>query len=316
MALAVLVIIIGAIVIKNKSTKPSEKKIITIANNKGLSTALVVVASKKGFFDKYGLDVRLSPVQTGDESLKAVVGKSADIAISAVPPFAFFAIDNQQMKIFAMVGEGNDNQVVARKDRGINNPADLKGKKIGYAKTTSSEIGLQKLLEANGLTEEDVQLVNLKPLAMPTALVAGEIDAYSMFEPHIINGAKMLGDNAITFTEPYTWQVSLIADESYIKQNKDALEKVVKALMDAQNFIAENKDESIAITADYVSIPAETLNAIWSKYDFKVDLKDNLIDSIKYHLIWANDQRETKADKLPDAEPLIDRSIFDYAKNH
>lgn len=318
----VIIALVGIVVAVNKqksSTNPPERKTITIADTRAISTALLPIAVEKKYFDKYGLDVKLLPVQTGDEALKAVVSKSADIALSAVTPYAFLAIDNPKMKIFVTVAESHDDQIVARKDKGISKPSDLKGKKVGYAKTTVSELGLEKFLETNGLKKEDVQWINLKPLAMPAALLSGDIDAYSAWEPHLSNGLKMLGDKAIIFTEPkdtYTWQMNLIADESYINNNKDTLEKLVLALIETEKFVADNKESSIAITANHVNIPVDTLNNIWSKFEFKINLRDDLTNIIKENLLWANDRRETKSDKLPDATNLVDKSIYEYAKSH
>lgn len=318
----VVVVLIGVVVVANRqktSINPFERKIITIADTRAISTALLPIAVEKKLFDKYGLDVKLLPVQTGDEALKAVVGKSADIALAAVTPYAFLAIDKPEMKIFVTVAESHDDQIVARKDRGISKPSDLKGKKIGYAKTTVSELGLEKFLQTNGLKKEDVQWVNLKPLAMPAALLSGDIDAYSAWEPHLANGIKMLGDKAVIFDQPqntYTWQMNLIAGESYINSNKDTLEKLVKALIETEKFVSDNKEVSVAITANHVNIPIDTLNNIWSKFEFKVNLRSDLVDIIRENLSWANDRRETRSDKLPNSKNLIDNSIFEYAKNH
>jgi len=320
--LAIIIIaIVGVIVVvnKNKTPTPLEKKTITIADTRAISTALLPIAVEKHIFDKYGLDVKLLPVQTGDEALKAVVGKSADIALAAVTPYAFLAIDNPEMKIFVTVAESHDNQIIANKSRGIFKPTDLKGKKIGYAKTTVSELGLEKFLQTNGIKKEDVQWINLKPLAMPAALLSGEIDAYSVWEPHLANGAKLLGDKAIIFTEPqntFTWQMNLIADKSYINGNKDALVRLLKALVETEKFVSENKDEAITITANHVNIPADTLTSIWSKFEFKINLRDDLVNIVKENLEWANDRREAKSYKLPDPTTLVDKSIYEYAKSH
>lgn len=318
----VIVVLIGIVVVVNKqksSVNPPERKTITIADTRAISTALLPIAVEKKFFDKYGLDVKLLPVQTGDEALKAVVGKSADIALAAVTPYAFLAIDKPEMKIFLTIAENHDEQIIARRDKGISKPTDLRGKKVGYAKTTVSELGLEKFLEINGMQRGDIQWVILKPLAMPVALFSGEIDAYSAWEPHLANGIKMLGDKAVIFDESqntYTWQGNLIADESYINSNKDALEKLVKALIETEKFVSENKEAAITITANHVNIPAETLNNIWSKFEFKVNLRSDLVDIIRENLSWANDRREAKSDKLPNSESLVDKTIFEYAKNN
>lgn len=317
----VIIAIIGVIVIINKNKTPAVigKKTITIADPRPISAALLYVAIEKNIFAKFGVDVKLLPVQTGDEALKAIVGKSADIAIAAVTPYAFLAINKPEMKIFATIAESSDSQIIANKSKGITSPTDLRGKKIGYAKTTISELGLEKILQANGMQRGDVQWINLKPLVMPTALMSGEIDAYSAWEPHLANGAKVLGGKAIILTVPkntYTWQTNLVADESYINSNKDTLENFIKALIETEKFVLENKEESINIAANHVNIPADILKSIWSKFELKINLRDDLNDIIKENLIWANDRREIKSNELPDSTTLVNRSILGYAKKY
>lgn len=322
-ALVIVIIALASIAlvaIKEKNQPNSlEKKIITIADPRPISTALLAVAVEKKFFEKYGLDVRLLPVQTGDEALKAVIGGSADIAHAAVTPYAFLAIDHPDMKIFATIAENHDEQIIARKDKSIFQPSDLKGKRVGYAKTTVSELGLEKFLETNSLKKEDTQWINLKPLAMPAALLSGDIDAYSAWEPHLANGLKLLGDKAIIFDQPkdtYIWQGCLIADKSYIDGNKNMLEKLLLALMETEKYVSDNKEAAVTIDANHVNISADTLNNIWSKFEFKVNLKNSLVDIVRDNLLWANDRRETKSYNLPDPANLVDKSIFEYAKNH
>ncbi len=313
----VVVVLVGIIIIiNNQKSSPLERKTVTIASPRIIS-ALLPVAVEKKFFDKYGIDVKLLPTQTGDEAVKAVVGKSADIALVGTIPYSFLAIDKPEMKIFVTIAEGRDMQMVSRKDRGISKPADLKGKRVGYTKTSTSESGLEKFLEMNGLQKGDIQWINLKPLAMSTALLSGDIDAYFVWEPLVSTGVKTLGDKVIVFDTPdYSWLAGLVANETYITSNKDTLEKLVKALIETDKFVSENKEEAIAITANFVNIPAETLNNIWPKFKFKVDLQNDLADILRVSLLWANDRREFKSEKLPDPKNLIDNSIFEYAKNH
>lgn len=317
-----LVSIILAVNKQKPLTKPSEvfeEKIITIADPRPIANAFLPIGVKKDIFKKYGLDVQLLPVQTGDEALKAVIGKSADIALAAITPYAFLAIDKPEIKIFATIAESHDNQIIARRESGVLKPTDLKGKKIGYAKTTVSELGLERFLEANDLKKEDVQWVNLKPLSMPAALFSGEIDAYSVWEPHLQNGAKLLSDDkAIIFDEPentYTWQMNLFAEQSYIDNNKKNLVQLLNALIETEEFVLNNKEQSVAIVAEHTKISPDTLNDIWSKFEFKVNLRSDLADIIQENLVWANNRREVKSERLPNPASLIYEVIFASSKD-
>lgn len=313
----VLIVVIGVILVVSKNNKITpERKTITIASPRIIS-ALLPVAEEKGFFEKYNLDVKLIPTQTGDEAVKAVLGKSADMVLVGTIPYSFLAIDNSEMKYFAMIADGRDMQMVSRKDKNISSPTNLKGKKVGYTKSSTSEAGLEKFLEINGLQKGDIQWINLKPLAMSPALISGDIDAYYSWEPIVSTGIKALGDQAIVFdTLNYSWSAGLVADESYINDNKETLQKLLLALKDTEKFVSENKKDAIEITSNFANLSSKTVESIWSKFEFKVDLPNNLTENLGTLILWANDRREFKSEKLPDSKNLVNTSIFEYAKNH
>ena len=66
----------------------------------------------------------------------------------------------------------------------IQSAANLKGKTFAIPHRSSSHnILLQEMLEQNGLTIDDVQVTELSPAEMPSALVSGQIQGYCVAEP-------------------------------------------------------------------------------------------------------------------------------------
>jgi NitT/TauT family transport system substrate-binding protein len=307
-----VLIVVVALVAFVQFNKKSSVFTINVADTRAASWAPFYIALDRGFFTEEGLKINDVPLQTGDETMKALLAKSSDIALSGIIPYSFAALDNQNIKIFSQVVYNHDNQIIARKNAGISKPQDLKGKKIGYAKTTASDIGIQQFLTNWGIKESDVTLINLKPLAMPAALESGQIDAYSCWEPSIISGQKLLGNNAIVFNDEkstYTWHSIIVANQDYINQNRIELKKFMAAMQKAEDFIISNPDESIAITAKYTNIPADLLKQVWNKYEFYIGLKD-ATTILTTDLNWANKQRANPTATIPDASNFINYSII------
>lgn len=313
-----VVILVAAGIFSGVFNKKESLLTIRVTDPRAVGGALFHVALEKGYFKEQGLNVEVVGVQTGDEAIRALVSDSADVALGGIIPYSFLALDNQSIKIFATNAYANDNQIVANKSKGISTAEDLRGKKIGYTKTTASDIGLVQFLDAHNLKTTDVQLVNMKPLAMAGALQSGQIDAYSSWEPHILNGQKLLGDNAFVFSgdkDVYTWVQSLMAKDSYISTHKADLVKFVKAMKKAEQFVKTNKDDAITLASKHDNVPVDVLTKIWSRYNLSISLNDDVYSIIKIDLEWANTQREKPVDNIPLAESLVDVSVLKDVKN-
>ena len=72
--------------------------------------------------------------------------------------------------------------LIVNKD--INSVQDLKGKSFAIPhKQSTQKILADLMLEKAGLTEKDVQIVEMSPPEMPSALSVGQIAGYSVAEP-------------------------------------------------------------------------------------------------------------------------------------
>ncbi len=95
--------------------------------------------------------------------------------------------------------DGND-MLVAR--RGIDSVADLKGKRIGVEVGFVAHLLLLTALEQNGLSESDVEIINIPTEQTAQALASGDVDAITAWQPHSgqalesVSGAKALFTSA------------------------------------------------------------------------------------------------------------------------
>lgn len=316
--LTLAVVIIGAITYSNITNEKNFIVTIRVADPHAIGGALFHVALEKRYFEDEGIKIEVVGVQTGDEAIRALVGNSADIALGGIIPYSFLALEDQSIKIFATNAYVSDNQVIANKNNGIAIAEDLRGKKIGYSKTTASHLGIVHFLSAHNLKESDVILVNMKPLAMVGALASGQIDAYSSWEPHVLNGKKMLGESAIVFSgdkDVSTWHQALLSRGSYISEHHKDLVKFVTALKKAEKFISTNKNEAIILAAKHNSVPVDILVDIWHRYDLFVSIREDLYAILKTDLSWANTQREKPLVSTPLPQNLVDTSVLKDVKN-
>lgn len=88
---------------------------------------------------------------------------------------------------------------MARRDRGIEEAADLRGKHIATQRGSAVHFFLHLCLVSHGLTEEDVTLSFMKGEELPAALAEGRIDAFSMREPYVSEASSLLGERVVIF---------------------------------------------------------------------------------------------------------------------
>jgi ABC-type nitrate/sulfonate/bicarbonate transport system substrate-binding protein len=260
---------------------------VRLAQNLSPISGVVIVAKQKGFFDKHGLNVEVSNFTSGKKALDAVLGGGADIATTAEAPTTAAALSNQPIAFLARI-EYSDLKTLTRKEAGITTLADLKGKKIGFTAGTGGEVYTTNLLKKAGLTASDVELTNIPPHGLAAALAAGSIDAYNTWEPHIFNGKKALGEAAQELDTKgiYSETFNLVAHQDYLAKNKDAVERFLKAAIDAEAWIKANREDAIAVVAETVGLPKNELAPIWDDYVYNVVLDDKQLEVLKTHTAW------------------------------
>jgi len=122
------------------------------------------------------------------------------------------------------LGHRDGNAIIVAND--INSVADLKGKKFAIPnKQSSHNILLNDMLAVNGLSIDDVEVIELAPAEMPSALAGGQISGYCVAEPF---GAKAvdLGVGKVLYQSGELWEDSLccglVLTDEFIDNNKIA----------------------------------------------------------------------------------------------
>ena len=136
LVLAVIVIALTVTGCRQKPALPPEK--ITIAYSTASNAMLTYIAFAKGYLAEEGLEATPQPHAFGKPALQSVIDGKADIATVGDTPIVFAVMNGKKITTLAMIQTSNRNEaIVARQDRGITKPSDLKGKKIGLTPGTT-----------------------------------------------------------------------------------------------------------------------------------------------------------------------------------
>ncbi len=285
---------------EQKYTGPVEK--ITVAIGTGPVTSLIHIAFENGYFTNEGLDVVIQQHPSGKAAFNALVEGEADLATAAETPIMFAIMRGEKIGILATISSSEKNKmIVARKDKGVSIPNDLKGKRIGVTVGSSGDYFMDSFLIMHGISRDEVQVINVGSNAIVDALTSGEVDAVSTWNPYISILQKGLGDNAVTFSGEgiYRETFNIATKQDFANENPETIKKVLRALIKAEEFCEENPDEAQEIIADKIGMDRAALNELWELYDFKVTLDQSLLVELEAEARWAIKNNLTDATEVP-----------------
>jgi NitT/TauT family transport system substrate-binding protein len=152
---------------------------------------------------------------------------------------------------------GND-MIIAR--RGVDSVADLKGKKIGVEIGFVSHLLLLNALEKNGMSESDVELINVPTNETPQVLASGNVDAIVAWQPNSGQALNLVpGSTAIysSADEPGLIYDVLAVSPTSLSANRDAWIKVARVWYRVVDYIQDpaTRAEAVSIMASRVGIP-------------------------------------------------------------
>jgi sulfonate transport system substrate-binding protein len=128
----------------------------------------------------YSVDWR--ELNNGTLHIEAIAADTLDLGFGSEIPALFAARQQASVRFVALVREDLNNLVtVARGATPIRAVADLKGRRVGYARGTIAHYFLSSQLAEAGLTMSDIVSAHLAPADALQAFVRGDIDAWAIW---------------------------------------------------------------------------------------------------------------------------------------
>ncbi|GFO62823.1 NrtA/SsuA/CpmA family ABC transporter substrate-binding protein [Geomonas paludis] len=271
--------------------------------------ALVHIALARGFLREEGLDVEAYRFSYGKEALQAVLEGKADIATVAETPVMFAALQGHKLSLLASIFTSNKNHVIlADSKSGITSPGDLMRRRVGFTPGTTNHMFLSSFLTANGLSGEDIIPVSLAPEQMRDALLAGRVDAVSTWGPDYRIIAGSLAGRSVPFEDPYIYTETFVVagKTSYVAENQEAMRRLLRALVRAEQFAAANPNEAQAIVATASGLPREVLAQCWGESARTVGLDHALLISLEDETRWSGKSRLVREAPMPNYLDYLD----------
>lgn len=233
---------------KNKLTKV---KVAEVAHS--VFYAPQYVAVKKGYFKDEGLDVDIILTPGADKVASAVLSGDVQIGFcgSEQSIYIYNSGKKDYMVNFAALTKRDGSFIVSRKKEKDFKLDNLKGKYIiGGRKGGMPEMTLEYTLKENNIDLKDVTIdTSVEFASMASAFISGTGDYVTLFEPsatklenegkgYVVGYLGEFGGEV-----PYT---SYNALKSYIKNNKDTVQKFTNAIDKGLDYVWKTDDEQLA----------------------------------------------------------------------
>ncbi|MFT4298165.1 MAG: aliphatic sulfonate ABC transporter substrate-binding protein [Aeromicrobium sp.] len=135
-------------------------------------------------------------------------------------------------------------------DSDIQGPGDLKGKRINLLRSTNAYPFVLNYIAEAGLTEDDIEIVEITG---PDALAAyenGDLDAFSTIDPQMADAQERTGSRLLTTAEGYVENLyPYVATTQAIEDKAEAVEAVLAAVADTMAWIPQNREEQARLLA-------------------------------------------------------------------
>jgi len=174
--------------------------------------------------------IKWTKFDSGADVNTAFIAKELDFGALGSSPVArgLSAPLNIPYKVAFVLDVAGDNEaLVARNGSGITTIAELKGKRIGTPFASTAHYSLLAALSQNGLSANDVQLVDLQPQAILAAFDRGDIDAGYSWLPTLDqlrkNGNDLITSRQLAKDGKPTLDLGAVSDE-FAKAHPDVVD--------------------------------------------------------------------------------------------
>jgi sulfonate transport system substrate-binding protein len=231
--------------------KPSVIRIaypqVGIGNRPFVGDSSTAVAHLKGLLDEEfkndGIKVTWTFLRgAGPATNELYANGLVDFSLLGDLPFIVGQASGLKRRVLAASGIRGNTYLAVPADSDIKSIKDLRGRKVALFKGTNIQLVINKLLEANGMTESDIRGINMDVASSKAALVTKDVDA--VFGNQDLLQLRDQGTAKIIYAtkgDPkFMKHAAFIGSEDFIKKYPDITKRVVKQIVLAAKWISDN----------------------------------------------------------------------------
>ncbi len=264
--------------------------------------ALSIIAVEQGFFQAEGLAIVPVFLSSGAATAEALHTGSVDIATMGDTAALTSVSKGKNIRIFMSHGQGEHrHRIMVSAGSSLRDIQQLRGKRIGVKKGTSTHGGLLALFEKNGIDVKDVTVVDLDPDLAVEALFSSTIDAIVASEPTPSlaegRGARQL---ATLGGLANSYPVFMLTRKELLNSRAVDMHKFVRALQRAERFMKQNPSKALLVISKKTGLPLAMTKSAVKRHAFSASMDKATRISLQKTADFLLKERRLKAPLIVD----------------
>lgn len=238
------------------STDDGELTTVTLRHSWIPDDLMLPIATAKalGYYEEVGIDLQDQVGDGGSTAVKLVANGDVMIGTGEAANVLIGRSNGLDVINFATQNQWTSTAFVSLKETGVEDWADLRGKRISINFASSAYAALQAALELEGIGLDEVELINLPPgTDLASALPGGEIDVATVFVGNIAAVDYQDDLNVLPFTEAgVNWpSTGYFVKESFLDDpdNVDLLTRWLGATLRGMQYALDDPDAAAELMA-------------------------------------------------------------------
>lgn len=240
-------------------TAPAGAPTVTVGVSPSTDMSLMIVAVKKGFLEKQGLNAQIQLFDSSPAALQGVVAGRADITNNTEPPqLAARARGGKIVQVMTGYLSGQINGLVVN-TQAIKKPQDFANKVIGVQKGSGANYHLAWFLDRNKIPADKVEVKFIDAPDQVPALARGDIQAFFSWEPFLTKASESIPNTKVysrTVDDGFVFAGNVVMREEMARNQKDVAVKVVKGLIAAAEWMTANPMEAAKVVNEVIKAPS------------------------------------------------------------
>lgn len=258
-----------------KNASKSKEKVVVNIGTQGIS--LLALSHEKGWIDEsfaaVGAEIKFTDFPSGPPHFEAIAAGHLDFGLVGNGPVIAGQAGDIDFKEIAVISDGKEGDTILVHDgSGIEDIADLKGKKIAVAKGSSAYAFVYRAAVQQGLKPSDIELIQLQPDEAQPAFQSKAVDAWAVWEPYVSlatsQGAVAIADGKkLNLASPSF----AIVRGKFAEEHPEVVTVFLKELDRIIRWSTEHPEETAQFFAEKKKVEADLVRLLLGKTHYTVE---------------------------------------------